>query len=292
MKRIFTLLFSVTLSVAAFAQVGLKINEIDYDQIGTDTAEFLEIYNADANAIDLGNYTIILINGNTANPGPYDTISLPTHTLNPGSFYVICGSGGFVPNCDLVLPASSNIIQNGGSSATPASDAIAIIDNSSQSIIDVVSYEGTTTGWVEGSGIPVDQSDTTVSTPMLGTSRFPDGADSNDNSVDFHNACSTPGAANANVNTNCSTGLSEKTLVNTIRVYPNPSKGISTIDCRGLSNAKITVKNVIGNEIKSVVLKNSESSFQCDLSEYPNGVYFVQIKADGAEYTQRIILKK
>jgi len=287
MKKTITLLFLTLLSSATFSQVGLKINEVDYDQQSVDTLEFLEIYNSDANGIDLSNYTVLLVNG--FNNTPYDTITLPAQTLAPGDYFVICGNGGQVPNCDLVLPVLSNIIQNG------APDAIAIVENGSGNVVDVVSYEGSVGApYVEGTGIPAGQSDTTVLVPdLLGISRFPDGADTNDNSVDFRNSCSTPGGANSNSATNCVTGISSVTdLMNTVRVYPNPTKGISVVDCRGMNNASISVRNVLGMEIKSVVLNSHETSYTCDLTGNPDGVYFVKIKSEAGEATRRLILRK
>ncbi|MBK9035747.1 MAG: tandem-95 repeat protein [Myxococcales bacterium] len=44
----------------------LVINEIDYDQAGTDTAEFVEIYNAGTAAADLSNVALVLFNGSSA----------------------------------------------------------------------------------------------------------------------------------------------------------------------------------------------------------------------------------
>lgn len=287
MKKTITLLFLTLLSAATFSQVGLKINEVDYDQQSVDTLEFVEIYNSDVNGIDLSNYTVLLVNG--FNNTPYDTITLPSQTLAPGDFFVICGNGGQVPNCDLVLPVLSNIIQNG------APDAIAIVENGSGSVVDVVSYEGSCGApYVEGTGVPAGQSDTTVMVPaLLSISRFPDGADTNDNSVDFRNVCSTPGGANANSAANCVSGVSSLTdLMNTVRVYPNPTKGISVVDCRGMNNASISIRNVLGMEIKSVVLSSHETSYTCDLTGNPDGVYFVKIKSEAGEATRRLILRK
>lgn len=286
MKKTITLFSLVLLSFVSFSQVGLKINEVDYDQLSLDSAEFLELYNADVNAIDLGNFSVILINGN--NNTPYDTIALPSFNLNPGDFYVICGNGGFVPNCDLVLPVYANIIQNG------SPDAIAIVENGTGTIIDALSYEGSVAPpYVEGTGAPLAQSDTLVTTPLLGMGRFPDGMDTNDNSVDFHNACSTPGGANVNTNTNCVTAISTIThLISTFSVYPNPTKGLATIDCRGMHNASISVRNVLGREIKSFVLSSQESAVQLDLSDHPDGVYFIKMNSESGESTRRIVLKK
>ncbi len=290
MKKIITSLYIILFIFSAqnsFSQTGLSINEVDYDQPATDTAEFIELYNSSLNAIDLGGYSIVLVNGN--NTTPYDTIALPSQLLNPGSYFVICGSMNFVPNSNLVLSVPSNIIQNG------SPDAIAIVDNVSSAIIDVVSYEGSVTGYFETAGMPAGaNSDTLV--PFTGIGRFPDGHDTNDNSADFHLACITPGTANVNANTNCSQPLNVRSIDNIkpFNIYPNPSRGISIIDFKGsvLRNASLTLNNLLGKEIKKIALKGSETAFQIDLSEYPDGVYFVKLKSDNGESTHRIILRK
>ena len=41
----------------------LVINEVDYDQPSTDTAEFIELQNVGADAVELSDFTLELING-------------------------------------------------------------------------------------------------------------------------------------------------------------------------------------------------------------------------------------
>ena len=44
----------------------IVINEIDYDQVGTDNAEFVELINVSAGPVNLDNYTLELVNGGAA----------------------------------------------------------------------------------------------------------------------------------------------------------------------------------------------------------------------------------
>lgn len=290
MKRTYTLFFLLLLIFTgnqAFSQI--KINEFDYDQPGTDTAEFIEIFNPSANAIDLSLYSVVLINGNNNNAIPYDTITLPSYSLLPGGFFVICGNGGHVTLCNMQLSDSANLIQNG------SPDAIAIVETATWNIIDVVSYEGTVIApYAEGTGVPTTQNDTSNAI-YFGISRFPDGQDSNDNSADFQTACVTPGMPNVNVNTGCQQPLSVSYVpsVNALSIYPNPAKSWITVDFNGsLKNATVTINNVLGKEIKRVNLNGLESKFQFDLSDYRDGVYFIKVKSDSGEHTQRVILRK
>jgi uncharacterized protein len=177
-----TLLTFVFLQPSQAVSTTLVINEIDYDQSGTDTAEFIEIRNVSGSAINLDNYDIVFING--SNGSTYRTIELPTVELASGDYYVVCGNAANVSDCDLDTLPDENLIENG------APDALAIRENDTV-IIDALSYEGTVSGYVEGTG------NTLVDSASPGLSRCPDGADADNNSTDFTLAAISPGAANS-----------------------------------------------------------------------------------------------
>lgn len=175
----------VTYTLPPTAQ-NLIINEIDYDQPGTDTAEFIELLNADVTSIDLSNYEVELVNG--SNGVVYQTITLPNVNLASGDYFVICANNSTTPNCDLQVSPSTNLVQNGGP------DAVAIKFNGT-TIIDAVSYEGNTAApYTEGSGVGLEDIGGEVA---MGISRFPDGTDTDMNNQDFTFRCITPGLANA-----------------------------------------------------------------------------------------------
>jgi uncharacterized protein len=172
-----------TLAVAAPASAQLVINEIDYDQTSTDTAEFAEIRNDGTTPVDLDPYALRL--GNGANGAVYKTIDLPAVSLGAGDYFVVCG--GTVANCDLDTTPDTDLIQNG------SPDALALVNG--DTIEDTVSYEGEVPGYTEGStGAPAD---TAATGPAQSISRVPDGCDTDANAVDFKLADSTPGVANA-----------------------------------------------------------------------------------------------
>lgn len=171
---------------AAAASTTLVINEVDYDQPSTDTAEFLEIKNVSASAINLDPYTIEFINGASGGSANYRTLDLPNFSLAAGEHYVICGDATKVTNCDLDTTPNTDLIQNG------APDALAIKTGST--LIDIVSYEGTTAGgYVEGSGVGLVD-DATSATE--GISRCADGNDTDSNNTDFTVEAITPGVTN------------------------------------------------------------------------------------------------
>jgi len=173
----------------------LVINEIDYDQPSTDTAEFVEILNVSGAAIDLDPYTLVFINGSGGGAAIYDTIELPALSLAAGDYYVVCADASTVTNCDLDDSPDTNFIQNG------APDAVALLLGTD--VVDAVSYEGDTGApYTEGTGTGLEDPGTTGS-DNLGISRFPNGVDTNSNNVDLSTRCISPGAANSSETSDC-----------------------------------------------------------------------------------------
>lgn len=276
-KITFITLLSILLSTGnLFAQVPLlNINEVDYDQVNIDTSEFIELYNSSSSAIDLGQFRVLLFNGNGNTV--YDSIPLPTYLLNPSSYFVICGSAGVVPNCNMVLPTLSNIIQNG------APDAIALWDTLSSTVIDAVSYEGSCpVPYVEGIGVPSAQSDSTLDYTSIG--RYPDGTDTDDNSVDFYLQCNTPGTANSNANTNCQSPVSTNTVLkieNGIRVYPNPASEKIFVLGNLLSHSS-SVARIYSTEGKlcfEQTVPDGSKGVAINIGSLENGIYSVVVSA-------------
>ncbi|GAB4496711.1 MAG: hypothetical protein OHK0019_28940 [Saprospiraceae bacterium] len=165
----------------------LVINEVDYDQTGTDNAEFIELKNVSSTAVNLDPYKLELVDGGTNTV--YRTVDLPNVSLAAGDYYVVCANGSGVANCDFNFDgAVSDRIQNG------APDAIRLVLNNSLTV-DALSYEGSVPNAVEGSGAALND-DGTAAAQNLGLSRLPDGDDTDLNNADFVLACLTPGTAN------------------------------------------------------------------------------------------------
>jgi predicted extracellular nuclease len=176
----------------------LVINEIDYDQPSpptADSAEFVELYNRSAASIDLGTYSLRLINGDSGGATTYDSISLPDVTLAPGDYFVVCANAATVPNCDLDDEPDTNFLQNGGP------DAVALFEGGV--LVDTVSYEGNTGApYTEGSGAGLIDDSSVVN---AGISRYPDGTDTGANATDLSLRCITPGLPNVAAASDCPT---------------------------------------------------------------------------------------
>jgi cysteine-rich repeat protein len=172
-------------TVASASADSLVINEIDYDQPGTDDNEFIEIKNVSDETINLDDYEIRVINGSDA--GVDQTIDLPDVNLISEDYYVICKHSAIIANCDLYF--TNLALQNG------APDAAALFETSSEDVLaDAVSYEGDVSGYTESIGTVEDPG--TAGNENKGLSRCPDGQDTDNNSTDFTLRDITPGIAN------------------------------------------------------------------------------------------------
>ena len=160
------------------ATPGLVLNEVDYDQVGTDGDGFVELKNAGTSAIDLTGIALVFVDG--ADSAEYDREAL-TGTLDPGAHLVVSADA-----------------QNG------APDGLALIDTDDGALLDALSYEGgitaavisgTTYNLVEGTRLPTTIADSNAVAGSL--SRIPDGTDTNDAAADWvFTTTLTRGAAN------------------------------------------------------------------------------------------------
>ena len=177
-------------SMAFNSHAAIIINEIDYDQPGADTAEFIELFNTGTSEISLNNYSIDLINQNSASI--YRNIDLSGFSIVASGYFVICGGTGLVANCDYKFTASNSWFQNG------TKDAIALYENTT--LLDSLSYEGLVTPFTEGDVVIAKDNNNDI----VSLARIADGIDTNNNDLDFQLGCITPGSANIAGIGNCS----------------------------------------------------------------------------------------
>jgi uncharacterized protein len=195
-RRAAPLLFACVTLVIGLVAVGsgsgavstrLVLNEIDYDQPSTDTAEFLELKNVSASAIDLDSYSVEMVNGTGGGAAIYRTFDLPSVNLAAGDYYVLCGNAANTTNCDLDVLPDTDLIQNG------APDALGLRQGTT--LVDALSYEGDSGApYTEGSGAGLEDN---AALAGKGIARCPDGFDTDHNNTDFGFRDITPGAANA-----------------------------------------------------------------------------------------------
>jgi cysteine-rich repeat protein len=177
----------------------LVINEVDYDQPGTDNAEFVEIFNVSSGPVSLAGHWLVPVNGN--GNAPYSAVDLGASfpSLAAGQYLVVIWGNVTVPAGQLKLVANmmSVILQNG------SPDGVALVHVPSKQYIDALSYAGEINGvtfmgvgpfnLVEGT--PAVLVDSATNPGSL--SRIPNGIDTNQMSVDWKFVNTpTPGAAN------------------------------------------------------------------------------------------------
>ena len=185
----------ITCAVTTNSNAAIVINEFDYDQPGTDSAEFIELYNGGSSTTSLDNYTIKLINGN--NSTAYRNIDLSGFSISASGYFVVCGDASLVANCDYSFTASGSWIQNG------SPDAIALYQEND--LLDSISYEGSLGLFTEGDAFAPEDNNNDI----LSIGRTLDGIDTNNNALDFQLGCITPGSANIAGMGDCSsTGVS------------------------------------------------------------------------------------
>jgi hypothetical protein len=176
---------------------GLILNEVDYDQAGNDTLEFIEIYNNTGGPVSLVGVKVALING--MNSATYANIDLSAQvSLDQGQYLLVANPGVVAPPGVLKVNLANDTIQNG------APDGIALVDTIAVKLLDAISYEGsmtnaTVTGLgmninlVEGAAFPTAD----AGNGLQSIARFPNGNDKNNALTDLVLSKNpTPGLAN------------------------------------------------------------------------------------------------
>jgi predicted extracellular nuclease len=189
---------AICMGTATATHAAILINEIDYDQPGSDTAEFIELFNSNLNTVSLDGYVLDLVNGSSGSI--YSSYDLSGLSITAQGYFVLCDNTAAVANCDHDI-GSSSWIQNGGADG----DAIALTQ--AGTLVDAVTYENTGSYlgyYAEGNSFTTDDSNSII----MSIARLPDGFDSDFNASDFGSACITPGSANISGTGDCSVSVS------------------------------------------------------------------------------------
>jgi hypothetical protein len=174
------------------------INEIDYDQGSPDNAEFVEVYNPTTHEIDPHDLALSFVNG--ADSNEYLRVGLGrAHCIRPGGYVVVRSPGlGVAGGASAIDLSGPDAIQDG------APDGVALIDTSSNTLVDALSYEGSITfASIPGFAAPVSLVENTATSAVdtgSGTAslvRAAYGADTDNSAADWAvSSTPTPGADN------------------------------------------------------------------------------------------------
>ena len=153
----------------------LVINEVLYDPTGTDKGCFVELVGTPGLSLD--DYLLVGVNGDGGKQ--YNPIDLSGHKI-PSDGYFVVAQDDSVPEAD-VIDSRANF-QNGP-------DNIELWQNNK--LVDSVGYGDFSDAIFTGEGEP------TFDLPGYSIGRRPDGADTDDNSIDFVGLpVASPGAPN------------------------------------------------------------------------------------------------
>jgi len=180
---------------------GLVINEVDYDQPGTDNTEFIEIYNNSAQPIDLTGVAVVLVDGQSTLE--YLRVELGSAgSLPAGGYLVVHSSNLVIPSSavSIVFPGGTDQVKNG------SPGGIALMQTNPPSLLDALSYEGAITlaqidglpfavSLVRGTAVITAVQDSDVIAGSF--ARLPNGNNTNNSYGDWaFTPTPTPGAAN------------------------------------------------------------------------------------------------
>jgi hypothetical protein len=82
-------------------------------------------------------------------------------------------------------------------------------------------------------------------------------------------------------------GLIENSALSDVTIYPNPSNGQYTL--KGNNINSIVVYNLIGEKVFQSAINSTTS--EIDLSNMPNGVYFIKIQVLQTFFTKKVVIE-
>jgi hypothetical protein len=176
---------------------GLILNEVDYDNVSTDSAEFVEVYNNTGADVDLASIHLVLVSDIVANV--YLDLPLGPGTLAHGQYLVVAPVALAVPPEAIKVEFTkvTGNIQN-------ETEGVALVDAAAGTLLDALSYKGSITmatlpgiagpvSLVEGAAFAGGDSNSV----QRSISRFPNGNDKNNALTDWTQSTTpTPGLAN------------------------------------------------------------------------------------------------
>ncbi|MCP4143935.1 MAG: lamin tail domain-containing protein [bacterium] len=126
----FVVVFACSMLVAGAGMADVVISEVDYDQVSTDSAEWVELYNSDVSSVLLDGMDLVLING--SNSTEYNRFELDGIMISADGFVVI---GNDPCATQLITFPATNALQNG------APDIVQIVDRATGALIHGIEYE-------------------------------------------------------------------------------------------------------------------------------------------------------
>jgi len=180
---------STAFAMAPQSPSGVVINELNYDDSGSDDFEFVELYNGSTQPVDISNWTLNGIDGTTSGNGTH-TIG-PGVVLQPGGFWVVGDAG--VPNVNEVI---SGLALENGADGVFLEDANFVYQDGV--CWETADWTNALPIWLEGDGLwgAIQGVERPTGTLVHAFGRGVDGLDTDDNGCDFRPLPATPGQLN------------------------------------------------------------------------------------------------
>jgi len=96
--------------------------------------------------------------------------------------------------------------------------------------------------------------------------------------------------AGASYSQNCVSGISNHVPEKSILLYPNPSKGILFVNVRGAENAKVCLRDILGNCLWSKDCP-AGTDLKIDLTDKAKGIYFAEIQEGNKKSIKKIVIE-
>lgn len=256
MKKNYLLILTILVTYnVSFGQI---ISEIDADQTGVDTAEFIEIKWTPNTS--LNGYIIVLYNGGSGLS--YKTVNLSTAVTDANGFYT--------------FNFGENALQNGPDAVALFMDAASNFPNGSAltttNLIDAIVY-GTNdpddTGLLTALGETVQYNDT----PTESLNQASDGS--------FYLALPSPNADNNVLSI-------DNNQIDSFGIYPNPSNlGYVNISSKSKRPVDVSVYTILGKQ----VIKETMNKQILNTSKLKTGIYIVKVTQDNASVTKKLVIE-
>ena len=208
---------SLLLSFSSSFGQSVLINEVDPNTPGTDSAEFIELYDGGSGNTSLDGYVLVFYNGNGDKViEAYDLAGLSTNAQG-----IFVGGNADVKNSALEIPASPAILQNGPDGAALyfgvsiddlAKNTLATSEGLVDAIVWRTSNGGSADTLIE---VLIPGQDDLADDPNTSLARVPDGGTARDTST-WVNQAPTPGVRNqADANLNLTLSIEPSTISET-----------------------------------------------------------------------------
>jgi photosystem II stability/assembly factor-like uncharacterized protein len=86
------------------------------------------------------------------------------------------------------------------------------------------------------------------------------------------------------------TGIETSRMVSSLKLYPNPSNGIFTMEgLKAQKNSTVFVCDVLGNNIIQEKIGSRDENFKIDISSQAKGIYYVKLESDEGIQIEKIV---